>query len=185
MLNVICINGISYAGKDTFVDFVENAIGKENVARMSTIDPIKLIYKEFFGWNEEKTPFHRKNLNTLKNIWRDVTNGPIEYVAGNIKSCQDKKIPYLFVMVREFDEMMSIKQLALNLDCNGFTLNVLRNISDIPAIEVQFLKSHPKDFQYDISIINPTVINYPKLPKLEFQVEKFLKETNYKGEIYR
>lgn len=178
MLKVICINGISYAGKDSFINNLENRISSDQVIRISTIDPIKELYADFFKWDWNKTPEDRKNLNMLKNIWKESCNGPIEYCKGYM-DMTSKGFQYLFIMVREFEEMLSIKKLANDLGHKGYTLQVIRNISNIPPVEQEFLDSHPKDFRYDITINNPTVGTYPDLPELRKAVEDFLLITKY------
>lgn len=179
MIKVICINGISCAGKDTFIDLVERSIGKVNVRRMSTIDPIKELYSDFFKWNGEKTPQDRTNLNALKNMWRDTCNGPINYVKDYLNEFSIFSIGYLFVMVREFEEMNDIKKVAKDNGNAAYTLKVTRDLTDIPEVEQKFLDSHPKDFEYDIIINNPTTSTYPYLPILQCGVSDFLKLTKW------
>jgi len=174
-MKVFCINGISLSGKDTFVKCVQELLGFDKVGNISTIDPVKVEYKNFFGWEGEKTPIHRKNLNTLKNIWRETSNGPINWsrYQMNIEYIINQR-DVLFIMVREFDEMLDLVKLAVSIGYVAFTLQVVRDGLDIPPVEQEFLDSHPKDFKYDITISNPTVDTFPDVPKLKQSAYDFI-----------
>jgi hypothetical protein len=181
-MSVFCINGIALAGKDEFTRRVKelasqmllNSKHAIKVETISTIDPIKEIYHKFYGWEYEKTDEHRKNLNTLKKIWRDTFNGPMVWVGSKLDRCRAEKCNILFVMVREFDEMMRIKELATDKGFFAQTILITRDGLDIPPVEQEFLDSHPKGYKYDISIFNPTSNNFPNLPILDSEAYKFI-----------
>lgn len=172
---VICINGISRAGKDTFVSYVDGIAHeyKINVESISTIDPVKKVYREFFGWDGEKTPEHRKNLNVLKNIWRETSNGPINYINKLLVDLFSENTHIVFVMVREFEEMEQIKLLGNSLDFPSFTLAVDRPDIEIPPIEQDFILSHPKGYTYDFMANNPTTSFFPDCPQLRNESQRF------------
>lgn len=167
---VICINGTAYAGKDTFAQLVLDCDGISGKV-VSTIDPVKKLYTEFFGWDGKKTQEHRKNLNIIKNIWREVSNGPVEWTREEVQKAYNKGYNVLFVMVREFEEMMKTVALCDELDTPVITLNVVRPGIDIPPIEQEFLDSHPEEYEYDITVLNPTVADFPNVPILQGQAE--------------
>lgn len=182
---VFCINGIALSGKDSFVnrlkaiknkDFPDHSIAsihRQPVKCISTIDPVKEIYRKFFGWNGEKSPVHRKNLNNLKKYWIEVSNGPIEWTRLQIQHTV-QHTEMLFVMVREFSEMQATKELATSMGLLVYTVEVVRPGVPIPPIEQEFLDSHPKHYKYDITIVNPTADTFPSLPILDAEVDKFL-----------
>lgn len=185
MVKLVCLNGISLAGKDTFVDYVEETVGYNYVWRISTIDPIKELYSDFFLWNEAKTPQDRKNLNVLKNMWREKCNGPINFVKEYLEDLNLLTEGYLFVTVREFEEMLDIKKMAIENGNTAYTLKVVRDVGgELPPVEQEFLDSHTADYQYDIVINNPTDENYhrtsyPELPELRKGVRDFLSLTRW------
>jgi len=182
---VVCVNGVALAGKDSFVNrvkalrnvgFPDHSIvtrERQPIKCYSTIDPVKKVYKEFFGWNGDKTPEHRKNLNVLKRIWIDVDAGPIGYLM-NVFHANAPFCRICFVMVREFEEMEKTKALAESMGYKAYTLEVLRDGLDIPSVEQEFLDSHPKGYKYDFSIFNPTVDTFPDLPLLDIAAESWL-----------
>lgn len=193
---VFLINGVSLAGKDTFVncmveEYQRNG-NKNAVVNISTINPIKDIYTKFFKWDGSKSPKHRKNLNTLKNIWRESCNGPVEYVRTNLQFIQTqihwakdglmhRESPRaVFIMVREFQEMLDLREVCNDLGIQCCTLQVVRDKLEIPSIEQEFLDSHPKDFTYDIVISNPTVPDYPNVPKLMEKAKQLVVYTEAK-----
>ena len=173
-MKVFCINGISLAGKDSFCRHVNsrynnlhNKYNRANIQVISSIDPVKEIYAKFFGWDGTKTPVHRKNLNILKNIWVQVNDGPSRWLENELAKASDTRCSYLFVMVREFSEMLKMQHVSRSLGYQAFTLNIVREGIPIPPIEQEFLDSHPHDYRYDIIVNNPTVDSYPDVPKLD------------------
>ena len=176
-MNIFCVNGISLAGKDSFVDrVIDKSLGCYfKGIKISTIDPIKDIYEEFFGWDGTKTPEHRKNLNLLKMIWKGTSNGPLNWTKNRIAKYNEFGFNSLFIMVREFDEMQSTIALAIALGHKAYTLQVVREGIPIPPIEQEFLDSHPEGYEYDITIYNPTVETFPHLPLLDEAAIEFVK----------
>ncbi len=171
-MRVFCVNGVALAGKDSFTERVANHFQRLEVKTCSTIDPVKAEYRNFFGWDGTKTPVHRKNLNVLKRIWIETSDGPMRYLE-NVINHNKSFVKILFVMVREFEEMEKSKNLALSLGCSAYTLEVVRDGLDIPPVEQEFLDSHPKDYQYDFEIYNPTVQSFPYLPALDTAAATF------------
>jgi len=174
-VKVFCVNGISLSGKDSFVNRIKDIKNKDfqNVKCISTIDPVKDIYKRFFGWDGTKSDIHRKNLNVLKRIWIDVSNGPLVWTQNQMGCCK-KHTEALFIMVREFSEMELTIQLAKTMGFEAHSVLLVRPGIPIPPIEQEFLDSHPVDYSYDIVIRNPTTETFPYLPVLDSAVENFM-----------
>lgn len=195
-MKVFIVNGVSLSGKDTFCNFVRNLIcyGKANDPNMtieqirhyhggrvkviSTIDPVKEIYRLFFGWNGEKSDIHRKNLNMLKHIWIQTSNGPSKWLSEQLDNFNnDGDTDIVFVMVREFEEMMNAIVIAKEICGSAETIQLVRHGIPIPPVEQEFLDSHPIDYAYDWTIINPTVDTFPDVPKLQSAACEFLNLT--------
>ena len=179
-MKVFLINGVSLAGKDTFVRCLEQLYlndGQDRaVMNLSTINPIKNVYQSFFGWKGNKSPEHRKNLNTLKNVWRSCSNGPVEYIRGRLNEYRVySMVKVVFVMVREYEEMVDLQKLCYSLKISCSTMEVIRDGLEIPPVEQEFLDSHPKGYKYDFTINNPTVPDYPFVPVLQEQAEYIFK----------
>ena len=115
-VKVFAINGISLSGKDSFCERVRRHIS--DAFTLSTIDPIKEVYTNFFKWNGVKTDKDRKNLNTLKLMWIDVADGPTNWLRDQLhavkqlSTMQSNSPCFVFVMVREFDELMNVLSLG-------------------------------------------------------------------------
>jgi hypothetical protein len=124
---------------------------------ISTIDPIKEVYREWFGWDGNKfLDHHRKNLNTLKMIWKSASNGPHRWTLEQLQDFDHQGIHSVFIMVREFEEMMDIVNIGKENFGNCQTIQLIRLGLPIPPVEREFLNSHPHDYEYDWSIHNPT-----------------------------
>jgi len=187
---VFAVNGISLSGKDSFCERVyreyncRQPIKKTNIRSpicdkplvqiISTINPIKKLYQSFFNWDGEKSDIHRQNLNTLKQVWITACDGPTSYLRKLMSIGQMNSVPIMFVMVREFDEMVKVVELGDELCGNAATIKLVREGIPIPPVEQAFLDSHPKDYVYDWTIINPTVKTFPDIPKLDVAASKFL-----------
>lgn len=165
-MNVYAINGIALSGKDSFVNRVIAIAQKDNqiVVSISTVDPIKKMYSQYFGWNGDKSDVHRKNLNNLKKAWIDASNGPMVWVDQQFHYLQMKRVHSVFVMVREFDEMMGIIEVGKKFG-KAKTVCILRPGIPIPPVEQEFLDSHPENYMYDITVMNKTTDDM-KLPVL-------------------
>lgn len=185
-MKVFCVNGISLSGKDSFVDRVIKTTEvvevlspvarriHETSRKISTIDPIKEIYTDFFKWDGTKTPEHRKNLNVLKLMWIQASNGPLNWTKFKLKLFNKIGIFSVFIMVREFDEMQATIDLAKSLGYEAYSLQLVREGIPVPPVEQEFLDSHPKDYKYDITVHNPTAETFPDLPLLDIAVEAFI-----------
>lgn len=165
-LTVIAINGIALAGKDTFATRVMEQNGINDIC-ISTIDPIKKIYSEFFGWDGTKTPEHRANLHTLKMIWKQCSNGPLNWTRKEILRADANDKNVVFLMVREFEEMVDIVSAAKFMGFKAFSLEVQRDGLEIPPVEQMFLDSIPSSYKYDFTIFNETVDTFPITPELD------------------
>lgn len=158
-MNIFAINGVAKSGKDTFCNMVriyaEETCNKISI--ISTIDPIKDIYARHFGWDGDKyKDHHRKNLNTLKQVWISCSNGPHNWTIKKLKELQESGIDSVFIMVREYEEMMDIVGIGNDFFNGCKTIQIVRFGLSLPPIEKEFLLSHPENYQYDWTIINPT-----------------------------
>jgi hypothetical protein len=170
-MQVFAINGNAMAGKDSFTLRVAQACDPKIAVTISTIDPVKEYYKSI-GWNGDKfDPVHRKILNTIKKMWilehiriADCRN-PYDWVCKQCKWYEDAKALAVFVMVREFEEMMKIVEIGKKDFNGGATIRVVRDGLEVPPVELEFIQSHPEDYMYDYTIVNPTTDN-KELPNL-------------------
>lgn len=174
-MNIFAVNGVAKSGKDTFCNMVCKLAVKErkSVQIISTIDPIKKIYKNQFGWDGDKSQdHHRKNLNSLKMIWKSCSNGPHNWTTDTLIGMEEEDVHSVFVMVREFEEMMDIVEIGMKHFKNCQTIQLIRLGLPIPPVEREFLNSHPDDYEYDWSIHNPTTVD-PGIPLLHNAASTF------------
>ena len=183
-MQVFAINGNALAGKDSFTMRVGQACEPDIVATISTIDPVKEYYKSI-GWDGNKfDPIHRKILNTIKKMWilehiriADCSN-PYEWVYKQCLGYERSRALAVFVMVREFEEMMKIVGIGNQFFSSGGTIRVVRDGLEVPPVELEFIQSHPEEYMYDYTIVNPTTDNM-LLPNLTEAASLFSEVIKY------
>jgi len=111
---IIVISGSNQSGKDNFVNFFIKHYDFKSV-NWSTIDKIKDLALNHFGWNGKKTEEARRFLSELKRVWSEYNNGPFLNMVKKIKdhysklSKKDKKNFIYFVHCREPKEIQKFK----------------------------------------------------------------------------
>lgn len=141
---VIIINGTGGSGKDTFVEYCSEFA---KVTNISSVDKEKEAAKILVGWNGEKDEKSRKLLVDLKKISIDYNDAPFKYIQKKYKEFIMSNSKYLFIHIREIDEIKKIKE-ALNAK----TLLIIN-----PRVEL--IKSNTSDgnvynYKYDYIIEN-------------------------------
>ena len=86
-----------------------------NCVNWSTIDKVKDVAKNHFGWNGKKTDDARKFLSEMKRIWSEYNNGPFNHMVKQISNHysklnkKDKQNFIYFIHCREPHEIQKIK----------------------------------------------------------------------------
>jgi hypothetical protein len=156
-MKIFVINGVGGSGKDTFVRACDNEIP---CALTSTIDNIKLMLKSAgiyigdftpnYGWiNEIKGPKERKLLSSIKNILTNYNDFSMKSLAKNIYNLELDGFVVIFIMVREFDEMIRIVNAH-----QAKTILIKSNRIPICETEQSFLDQIPKDYVWDYTFSN-------------------------------
>jgi hypothetical protein len=156
-MKIVLINGTNGSGKDEFILSVQTLALKTGmlVNCISSIDPVKDIYK-ILGWDGNKTEVHRKNLNLLKSMWIINTNGfgPVEWTIKQVKLHNRYKTDILFIMIREYDQMVKTSKALERLGNFVTSLKVENDNAEIAEIEKEILLEYPNDFEYSFIIKN-------------------------------
>jgi len=179
-MNIFAINGVAKSGKDTFCNMVETfaALEDNSIRTISTIDPIKSIYTKHFGWDGDKyKDHHRKNLNTLKQVWISCSNGPHNWTIQKLKELKEEGVDSVFIMVREYEEMMDIIGIGNDFFNGCKAIQIVRFGLPIPPVEKEFLLSYPDNYAYDWTIINPTTED-TEIPDLKSAAKSFWDHRN-------
>ncbi len=159
-MKIFAINGVGGGGKDTFVKMCNEIVP---CGLTSIIDCVKLMYKDMgiyigtltdMGWVDEvKGPKERKLLSDTKLALMRYNNYPIVSIRSTIDKMYDKQL--VFIMVREFDEMMKIVNLY-----NASTINITSSrVTEICETEQMFLDQIPSDYKWDYIIPNDTTLS--------------------------
>ena len=105
---VIIINGTGGSGKDTFVEFCSEFA---NVINISSVDKVKEAAKILVGWNGEKDEKSRKLLVDLKQLSIEYNDSPSKYIKQKFDEFMESNSSYLFIHIREIDEIEKIKKM--------------------------------------------------------------------------
>lgn len=144
---IFFVNGVAQSGKDTFVDLVQHYAP---VAKISSIDEVKDIASFNFGWDGEKDENGRALLSAIKNAWTAYNDGPANNVGEKIAFISEHYCKSaIFVMVREFDEMIKMQKMF-----GGKTLLLVNDKVTPGETEREFLRQVPEGYEYDITVKN-------------------------------
>ncbi len=168
---VVIMNGYPRVGKDTFVDYcVEHLENLElEATKFSTIRTPKHIATEL-GWDGHKNTASRVMLSELKDWYSKHFNGPFLEI---VKRVLDNGVySFLFVMIREPDEIQKVKNFCEMLPTKVRCLSVLVSNREL---EIDDSLSHSDknilNMTYDVEITNEST-----LENLEVDAKEFAKE---------
>ena len=148
-MKIFYVNGVATSGKDTFIQAVTNYC-EGQVGTFSTVDEVKVIARERFGWDGVKDEKGRALLSALRFAWGTYNNGPVEDVGRRLKFfAESMSFKAFFVQSREFPEIMKMQERF-----GGQTINILRPGIEIGETEQGFLEMVPDYFDWDIELIN-------------------------------
>lgn len=115
-MKVYIINGYAESGKDTFVSYCQDIIGKVFCLNISTVDFVKEIATQC-GWNGTKTPENRKFLSDLKDLLTEWNDVPFKKIKKAI-TCFERELEeynlgnrgFVFIHCREPAEIQRLKE---------------------------------------------------------------------------
>lgn len=162
MKQILIINGSGGAGKDTFVDYLNEYIP---VCHESIITPVKnLAYK--IGWTGEKDEKSRKFLCNLKKLIDEYNDNNYSTVAKSMKNFldDDTKTGLFCIDMRESEQIKRAKE-----EFNAKTVLIVRD--NIKHITSNTADAGVFDMNYDY-----TIENNGSLEDLKLKAEKFVKK---------
>ena len=155
---VIIINGTGGSGKDTFVRFCSEFA---KVTNISSVDKVKEAAKILVGWNGEKNEKARKLLVDLKQLSIKYNDYPTKYIQEQYKIFEKSDSQFLFIHIREIEEIEKIKKLL-----NAKTLLVLN--SRVALITSNSSDANVYKYEYDYKIENSGSLEDLKQKAKEF-----------------
>jgi len=123
---VIIINGRGGVGKDTLCEIAAKYFKVKNI---SSITPIKEIARNY-GWNGQKDSRSRKFLSDLKRAFIEYNDLPTQYLYEQYKIFLNDENQFLFVHIREKEEIEKLKNL---IHVNCYTLLVERDLKGVQS----------------------------------------------------
>lgn len=154
MKYILVINGTPQAGKDSFCEFINEYCKSLNIfhSNISTIDHIKEIAKNNFGWNGVKDAAGRQLLSDLKDASTRYNNGPFKYCVKLIAE-KENTVSYQYnnfiftIHCREPSEIEKFKNYYKE-DC--YTIFIKRKLIekdvDCYCDQPEYLKNYNYDF---------------------------------------
>jgi len=147
-MKIFYVNGVSRSGKDTFINTVMS-YKHIDAKHISTVDSVKLIAKERFGWDGVKDEKGKMLLVTLRSAWGAYNEGPINEVARVVRDAISSHTDVVFVQSREFPEFIKMQARF-----GGETILVERPDAEIGPTEKIFLDMVPSRYMYDHYLFN-------------------------------
>lgn len=145
-MDIVIVNGLPRAGKDTFVELCEEFCECANV---STIEPAKEALR-LLGWNGEKTPEIRKFLSDVKDMSEQCFHTSEKYLDEVLPSLEDI-VDIVFIHCREPQQIDTLRA-----KYNAITLYI--NAEDRLKLNKNDLTNHADrnvaNYDYDLTIYN-------------------------------
>lgn len=164
-MDIVIINGLPRAGKDTFVELCGEFCECANV---STIEPAKEALK-MLGWNGEKTPEIRKFLSDVKDMAEQCFHTSERYLDEVLPPLKNI-VDIVFIHCREPQQIDALCAkynaitLYINADCRlKLNKNDLTNHADRDVA----------NYNYDL-----TIYNNEDLDALRAQAKTFIEQLN-------
>ena len=156
---VIIVNGKLQCGKDTFAKNIKNIFLGINpnliFDNISTVDHIKIIAREHFGWNGERDEAGRRLLCDLKDASTRYNSGPFHTIADTL-SCiyfHNEEYPnnYYVVTVIHSREPDEISRFAKYFGNTCKTVLIRRNNECVISCHAD---ANVEDYSYDYILEN-------------------------------
>ena len=155
---VLIINGAPQVGKDTFIINLKNHLfPHKSIFSYSSIDWVKKIAKENFGWDGVKNNKSRKLLSDLKTIASDWDDIPFKKVANKIQEAYKANwYEYFCVNIREPNEIVKLKYWCRKNNIHCKTILIRNKVKEEEALKTINNQSDNNclDYEYDYEINN-------------------------------
>lgn len=141
---VIAINGIATSGKDELVTQICNKFNcpKIRIANISSVDDVKVVAMERFGWDGVKDERGRNLLSALKDASTTYNNKPFNDYCNKIAH-NSREV--FFVHIREVEEIEALKKwcepmhgiefISLKVERDSVTNRFTNNTGDVGATQ--------------------------------------------------
>lgn len=148
---IIIINGKGGSGKDTCVEFVQDAYPKL-VFNVSAIDPIKRAAMKI-GWAGAKTDKDRKFLADLKALSTEYNDYCTRYILDQIEIFRVTNQKFMFIHCREPENIRKIELALTYCPIKHVTLLIKRTETENRTYG-NTSDDNVEDFSYDYTFFN-------------------------------
>lgn len=152
-MKLFYVNGVAGSGKDTFIDTVTENYSR--VHKISSVDRVKEICSEVFGWDWVKDEKGRALLSDIKHAWTKYNDGPAMHMVSFVENVKQKEEAenhstenIIFIIVREASEIAKMQKAM-----GGLSIVIERPGITVGPTEKEFIKEN-KGFKYDITVLN-------------------------------
>lgn len=156
---VIAINGIATSGKDELVTQICKTYNTKNfrISNISSVDNVKVIAAENFGWDGVKDEKGRNLLSALKDASTEYNNKPFNDYVNKIL-CESGEV--FFVHIREVDEIEALRLWCSERDDIDFiSLKVIRDSVDNKYVNNTGDRGATEPYNYDQTLYNRHTLN--------------------------
>ena len=179
-MKVLILNGAAESGKGTVVEYIKHCF-LINALEYSSIDYVKKVAVDQFGWDGEKDAKGRILLSEIKQLMINYNDLPFKKVAEVISDCVSFNEDLLVVDVREPEEIRKVVKQCKIMEIDCAACKVERKEAESRAKKQ---KLHPKgDLAYDSYAYDYYINNDGTLYDLELVVGHVLKPFFRRSEI--
>ena len=169
MMKVLILNGAAESGKDTTIEFLKKYF-RLDIFAYSSIDYVKEVAKENFGWDGEKDVAGRNLLAGIKQLMIGYNDMPTRKVASTIDEAVLFGVDVLAVAIREPDEIEKLVNHCKSVKLSCTTCRVYNEKSEKTAKASELSLTGDRLYgQYDYDI---KIHNNGTLKELELEVIK-------------
>jgi len=168
-MKIFVINGKGGVGKDTFVEFFTK-ICNEKVENISSVDEVKEMARDYFGWKGQKSKRWRKILSDIKDFQTKISDGPFTYMAKRLLNAP-KGTKYQFFHIREPEEIKRF----IEFFGKKFSIETLLITNGLEDKFSNHADDKVEQFKYDYVIKNDG-----SLSELMYETEEYFEELKSK-----
>ncbi len=168
MKNIYIINGIARAGKDTFVQLVQE-LSKTPTLNLSSVQTLKDLFTKHLNYNEEtKTEKERKLLSETKKLFDEHCNFTTFDIVKKLSNDIDNEIAFIHVREPQTFPFL-IQQISKNLNITPKTIFISRDQTNLIISNESDKLALTSEYNYDYHITNNSTID-----SLKQQAQNFI-----------
>jgi len=156
-LNVLILNGAAKSGKGTVVKYMQELFSL-NIVEYSSIDYVKEVAIEKFGWDGKKDIAGRNLLAGIKQVMIVYNDLPMQKIGNAIYQASEFGLDILAIDIREPDEIKKLVIYCRKHEIECITCRILNKKAEAEtkdkANELNLSDRSYANYKYDCTIFN-------------------------------